>query len=88
MSKPTLDEQRALCEGIIKKLLGAVGKDTLDFLKANGYGITLFAFTFEPGAMAYLSTAERADMLKMIKEWMAYQEAGLTTEGKGERGQG
>lgn len=37
------------------------------------------------GAIAYISTADRADMLRSIKEWVAAQEAGLTTDPPGER---
>lgn len=84
----TTDELRKLCEGITRKILASVGQSTLDMLKANGFGVTIFAFTFEPGAMAYLSTAERSDMIRSLKEWIAYQDAGLTTESRGERGQG
>lgn len=84
----TTDEKRKLVEGVTKKLLGAIGKETLLWLKDQGIGVTLFAFTFEPGAIAYISTSERADMLRSIKEWIAYQEAGLTTEPRGDRGQG
>lgn len=84
----TTDELRDMCEGVTQKLLGAIGKDTLDFLKSNGIGVTLFAFTFDPGAIAYISTSNREDMIRTIKEWVAYQEAGLTTEPRGERGRG
>lgn len=84
----TTDEMRKLVEGVTHKLLGAIGKDTLDWLKDNGIGVTLFAFTFQPGAMAYISTSDREDMIRSLKEWIAYQEAGLTTEPRGERGQG
>lgn len=84
----TTDEMRRLCEGVTQKLLGKIGKDTLDLLKAHGVGVTLFAFTFEPGAIAYISTSERDDMIRTLKEFIAYQEAGLTTEPRGERGRG
>lgn len=83
----TTDEMRAMVEGVTRKLASEM-KPTLDFLKANGIGVTLFAFTFDPGAMAYISTAERADMIRSLKEWIAYQEAGLVTEPRGERGRG
>jgi hypothetical protein len=82
----TTDERRRLVEGVTRKLLGAIGKDTIDWLKQQGIGVTLFAFTFAPGAMAYISTSEREDMIRSLKEWIAYQEAGLTTESCGERG--
>lgn len=81
----TTDELRRMVEQIARKILGSIKPD-VDFLKANGIGITLFAFTFKPGALAYVSTAERSDMLGLIKEWVALQEAGLTTELPGPRG--
>ena len=82
----TVNATRDLVEGVTRKLLALIGKETVDFLSANGIGITLFAFTFEPGAIAYLSTGNREDMIRSIKEWVACQEAGLTTEPRGERG--
>ena len=82
----TTNELRDMVETVTRRLLGKIGKDTLDFLKSNGIGVTLFAFTFEPGAIAYISTTEREDMIRTLKEWIAYQEAGLTTEPRGERG--
>jgi hypothetical protein len=82
----TTDEKRKMVEGVTQRLLSAIGKDTLDWLKEHGIGVTLFAFTFEPGAIAYISTSEREDMIRSLKEWIAYQEAGLTTEPRGERG--
>lgn len=84
----TPDELRKLCEDVTKSLLGRIGKDNLDYLKTHGIGVTIFAFTFEPGAIAYISTSNRADMIRSLKEWIAYQEAGLTTEPRGERGRG
>jgi hypothetical protein len=84
----TTNDLRELCERFTQKLLAKIGKDTLDFLKAEGIGVTLFAFTFKPGAIAYISTSNREDMIRTVKEWVAYQEAGLATEPRGERGQG
>ncbi len=77
---------RELVEGITKKLIDAIGKKTLDWLKEQGFGVTIFAFTFKPGAIAYISTAEREGMLRSPKEFIAYQEAGLSTEPRGDRG--
>ncbi len=82
----TSDEARGIVEGITHTLLEAIGKERLDWLKAQGFGITLLAFTFEPGAIAYISTAERDGMIRSLKEFIAYQEAGLTTEPRGESG--
>ena len=83
----TTNELRTLVEGVTRKLLDSIGKSTLDWLKEQGIGVTIFAFTFKPGALAYISTSDRADMIRSLKEWIAYQEAGITTEGRGERGQ-
>lgn len=80
-------ETRALVEGIVRKLLSSIGADTLEFLKENGFGVTLFAFTFDDGAFAYISTAERTSMISSLKQFLAVVEAGLTTDPPGERGQ-
>lgn len=75
-------------EGVGKKLLDQIGKDTLDWLKSQGIGITLFTFTFDAGAIAYISNANREDMIKVIREWIALQEVGVTTGPPGEKAQG
>lgn len=85
-NRMTDTEKRDLVEGVARKMFAILGKETLDMLKESGIGLTLFTFTFEPGAIAYISTADRTDMIRNIKEWIAYQEAGLTTEPRGERG--
>lgn len=36
--------------------------------------------------IAYISTSERDDMIRTLKEFISYQEAGMTTEPRGERG--
>lgn len=76
---------REMVEAVTRKLLSRLSED-IDLLKKNGVGVTVFAFTFEPGAIAYISTADRADMLRSVKEWVAAQEAGLVTDPVGERG--
>jgi hypothetical protein len=39
-----------------------------------GTGVIVFAFDYgEGGGMAYASTAQRADCIKMLEEWIAYQ---------------
>lgn len=82
---PTLDERRRLAEQITMKLAHE-NKELIDFLKENGWGVTIFAFELgDKGAMAYLSTVEREDMIKAAEEWLAYQKEGLTTEPPGER---
>lgn len=81
----TTQEKRDLCEAVTRKLIGKLGDD-MQWLKENGIGVTLFAFTFDAGAIAYISTSEREDMLNSLKEFIAYQEAGMTTEPRGDRG--
>lgn len=85
MTKKTANEVRDLCESVTNRLLDRLKPD-MDFLKAHGVGVTIFAFTFDAGAIAYISTGAREDMIAALKEWIAYQEAGLTTEPRGERG--
>lgn len=81
-----VDQKRQLVEGVTRKLLSRLKPD-LDFLKENGVGVTIFAFTFDAGAIAYISTAERAEMINAIKEWIAMQDAGLASEPRGPRGE-
>lgn len=83
----TLNERRAMVEAITRQLIAKLGDD-IKILKDGGVGVTIFAFTFESGAIAYISTSNREDMIRSIKEWLAYQEAGLETEPRGERGSG
>ena len=83
--KPTTEELRVLCEMTTRKLLSKLGAD-IEFLKSYGVGVTIFAFTFEEGPIAYLSTANREDMIRTLKAFVAYQDAGLTTEPRGDRG--
>lgn len=49
-------------------------------------GFTLFLFDMSeggpPGFMAYISNADRADMIKAVKEWLRVQEALRKTPGK------
>jgi hypothetical protein len=48
-------------------------------LKPNmpeGVGFTLFLYGyFDDPRMAYISTADREDMIRLVKEWLAKQEA-------------
>lgn len=40
-----------------------------------GAGFALFMFDYEPpGALAYVSTGERAGIIRLMKEWIARQE--------------
>ena len=52
-------------------------------------GVTLFVFEFgDRGNAAYISNADRADMIAVVKEWLAREEAGLVTDPPGPRAQG
>lgn len=79
------ERKRKLCEAITRKLLEKIGDD-LNTLRAGGIGVAIFAFTYDAGAIAYLSTANRDDMIKNIEEWLAYQKAGMTSEPRGRIG--
>lgn len=81
----TEQQKRELVEAVTRKLLAKLGDD-MEWLKNHGIGVAVFAFTFEPGAIAYISTSQREDMVRTLKEFVAYQEAGLSTEPRGERG--
>ena len=51
-------------------------------------GLALFVFEFgDRGTLAYISNAQRADMVAVVKEWLAREEAGLTTDPTGPRGE-
>lgn len=52
-------------------------------------GIVLFVFEFgDRGNLAYISNAHRPDMIAAVKEWLARQEVGLTTDPPGPRAKG
>ncbi|HKP08321.1 MAG TPA: hypothetical protein VJU58_13795 [Microbacterium sp.] len=49
-------------------------------------GLTLFVFEFgDTGNLAYVSNAQRADMIASIKQWLARVESGLMTDPAGPR---
>lgn len=57
--------------------IGRFLKDTMP----PGFGFTLFIFSYQgspadPGSMFYLSSSERADMIRALKEFIAKQEQG------------
>lgn len=52
-------------------------------------GFMLLVFEFGPrGNLAYISNAQREAMITAVREWLARQEAGLTTDPPGPRTQG
>ena len=80
---PTMDQRRAQMEEVAAKLLGRLRRD-IEFLRAHGIGVTIFAFEFgDEGAVAYISSADRAGMVLAVKKWIALQEAGIATEPRG-----
>lgn len=66
------EQVRATLNSIAKKIGGALDK---------GWGFTLLLFEFGPdGSLFYISSAEREDVIRMVKEWVAKQD---TTAGQG-----
>jgi len=49
-------------------------------------GLTLFLFELnkEPTSIAYISNAQREDMVQTVREWLARQEVGLVTDPPGQ----
>jgi hypothetical protein len=72
---------RAVLEHLSRELIGyAIHK------LGKRIGITLFVFEFgDLKNFAYISNADRATMIDAVKEWLALQEAGLTTDPTGPR---
>ena len=75
----TDQEKRELVEAVTRKLLDRLGGD-MTWLKEQGIGVTILAFTYEPGAIAYISTSEREGMVRSMKEIVTNFEAGVMTE--------
>lgn len=66
---------------------------TLATVHGERTGFVLFLFDFasrkpdgDKGSVAYISNAEREDVIALLKEITGYLEAGLTTEAPGPRG--
>ncbi len=56
---------------------------------ADRVGFAVFVFDFgDGGNLAYCSNADRTTMISAVKEWLARQEAGLTTDPPGSRAEG
>jgi hypothetical protein len=49
-------------------------------------GFALFVFTYGPGGVAYISSANREDIVGLVREWCDRQEAGLDSDPLGPRG--
>lgn len=68
-------EQRAQAVG--RAIDGAVNQNR----QAGRIGFALFVFDFgDAGNLSYVSNAERPDMVKAVKEWLARQQAGIFTD--------
>lgn len=78
---PTMITRTAL-EQLSRELIGyAIHK------LGKRIGVTLFVFELgDRGNCAYISNADRDDMIGVIREWLARQEAGLATDPPGPRG--
>jgi hypothetical protein len=64
-----------------QKILLSIGTKLKRILEGTGLGFTLFLFNFGPGgAMFYLSSADRQDMIKMLHEFLAKEELRDTKE--------
>jgi hypothetical protein len=58
--------------------------DLLREIHGERTGFLLMTFNFDgPGTMAYISNAQRADMIQAAKEWVARVESGLDTDPTG-----
>lgn len=74
------DFQRELARDLAARLAKAFGQPV---------GFTLFLFDFGArGNLSYISNADRADMINVVREWLARQDAGLTTDPPGDRTEG
>lgn len=76
-SSPPCQQERAHAA---QKLLNALAHDAVARLP-DGWGVTFMAFPYgEGGTMVYLSTAERADMVRVLVEFIGHQLPLLTQE--------
>lgn len=70
---------RALGESLTDVLPKMIGTD-------EKVGFYLLAFDFgDKGNFAYVSNSQRADMIRLLEEFLAYQKAGLVTDPPGPR---
>lgn len=52
-------------------------------------GFVVFLFDFgSDGSLAYISNAQRPDMIKAVEEWLARQKSGLESDPLGPRAEG
>jgi hypothetical protein len=75
MPDPTADARYEVKDPQIESILKALAAKLARWLP-KGWGFTLQIFSFgENGANFYISNAERADMLNMMREFIAREEA-------------
>lgn len=68
------DERFEIQNEEIKSKLRFIGSN-IDEQLPEGWGFGLFIFSYgENGAMFWLSSAQREDMIKSLKEWISHQE--------------
>jgi hypothetical protein len=56
----------------IEELLRDLGRQ-IKQLMPEGFGFTLLIYTYDKGALFYLSSAEREDMIESMKEFIRRQ---------------
>ena len=60
--------------------------ETMPEMLGERVGFVLMLSEFhEGGYLAYVSNVNRADMIKLVKEWLARAESGLMTDPQGPR---
>ena len=66
---PTYEERNPQAEAALRKIA-----DKLKAQMPPNMGFTLFLFTYgKDGQLFYISSADREDMIKVVKEWMEKQ---------------
>jgi len=79
-----MDKKHAATTKVAREIAELLG-DVVHTQSDGKFGYALFIFDFgENGSCSYMSSADRAGVLGMIKEWVARQEAGLYTDPPGE----
>lgn len=81
---PTRKQLEADLQGIMRAL-----DETLCEIHGERVGVTLFVFELnkdDGSNVVYISNAERGDMIKVVKEWLARAELGITSDPHGPLG--
>ncbi len=87
------DQLRKLYMDALQNIGGPL-EEAIDGLCGMHTGFALFIFAFSPdgervpGALSYMSNAARPDMIETVREWLAFQDAGITSGPPGPVGQG